>query len=142
MAITYIYLNNLSANPLSVDVEIDQRRNIRQTIPVGGRIEVSSIASLEDLNRSAGIRRLRGLDPVGTPVLSITVEDTDSDKVATPPETEIGAEDFDFALKFGDDGTAADDTPAMATATAAGFLRVKVGGSVRYVQLYSGTPST
>ena len=106
MAITSIKIKNLTGNQLALSVFFSLRRQIQQTIAVGASFEVSSLATLDELNRNPEIRAL--LD-------------------ATPPQIEIvvvgGADDIDEL--FIDSGeivnvkmdTAADATGGATTTT-------------------------
>lgn len=126
MAIT---IRNLTSGALSLDILIEEGRQIREQIPVGGTVNLEGRVTLDELERNPTIRRLRGIDPVGTPKISVS---------------------GDFALKFPDDGAGlvftapavASSTTAMTSATAAGVIRVQIGTATRYINLFSGAPST
>lgn len=122
-------ITNLTAYPLSLDIYLDdQRGSIRDTIPVGGYIDVSARASLEELERNPQMLALLGRSPVGTPKVRLA-----GTTGQTYPD--------DGALVFSADALAS-STTGMTSGTPAGVIRVTVGTAVRYINLYSGTPTT
>ena len=85
MAITKILINNLTTTNLVIDTKLDPKRVIRRTLtPIGttgASVDVSDIATLDELNRNAQILQLRGVSPVGTPKVSITTTDSSDDDI-------------------------------------------------------------
>jgi hypothetical protein len=81
MALTQLKINNLTSNQLSLDIPLDDRRQIRELVPRGGYVDVAGRATLDELNRNPIVQRLRGVSPVGTPKISITVVEGDDDLV-------------------------------------------------------------
>jgi hypothetical protein len=69
VAITKIYIKNISGNSLSIDAALDDDRVIRALLRAGEQIDVSDIATLDELDRNAQLVALRS----GTsPKISIT----------------------------------------------------------------------
>jgi len=125
-----IHINNLTSGVLSLDFKLEPDRQVRQAVAVGGYADVTNICTLDELMRNAQIRELLGVDPVGTPKISVT-----GNAALFLPGDGTGA-------VWPAGGAIASSTAALTTATAAGAIRVDVGGVTRYIQLYSGTPST
>lgn len=69
--------------------------------------------------------------------LSATVT---NDLAVLQVDDEEGSRDWEFLARLPDNGTVASDA-AESSATNAGWIAVKVGSSVRYINLFSGTPS-
>lgn len=83
MAISEININNLTSGILSLDINLGEKRAIRDSLAVGASVNVASKATLDELNRNPEILRLRGIDPSGTPKISITTTASDvSDDIA------------------------------------------------------------
>lgn len=126
-----LMINNLTATALSLDIYIDARRgSIRETLPIGGSVDVSDRLTLDELENNPTVKALRGISPVGTPKISISGT---------------------YGLYFPDDGAGlvfpaafaiASSTTGMTSGTAAGVVRVQIGTTTRYINLYSGAPST
>lgn len=122
MANSAIRINNLTANPFSLDVPIEDRRQLRKTIPVGSFVNVQGEATVSELERSPVMTAL-----IAAGKLSVTVVADDE----LPEGMGIAS--------YPDDAVVANDTQTMAVA--AGWIRVTVGTATRYIQLYSDTPA-
>ncbi|APU88869.1 hypothetical protein Rctr197k_040 [Virus Rctr197k] len=72
MALSQILISNLTTGSLSIDIKLDPKRVIRELLPLGGSVDVSAVATLDELNRNTTVRLLRGVDPVATPKISVT----------------------------------------------------------------------
>lgn len=85
MAITSIFLRNLTDKRLSLDVTIDTDRLLRVLLEPDEIIDISSLATMDELNRNAQLLALRTSNP---PKISITEGAPGSDDI---PGTDDGA---------------------------------------------------
>ena len=125
-----LLINNLTSGSLSLDIKLDDKRVIRSNLALGGSVDVADICTLDELLRNDEIQALRGVDPVGTPKISIS-----GTYALILPDDGAG-------LVFPSGGAIASSTTGMTSATPAGVVRVQVGSTTRYINLYSGAPST
>lgn len=72
MALSQILITNLTSGRLSLDIPLSDDRQIRRALAVGASVDVADQATIDELNRSPVVQRLRGINPVGTAKISIT----------------------------------------------------------------------